>query len=270
MQPTISPEADVFWSLISDGTDAGQQDLSFESFERDIGEIEFDWPFPQLQDNFPIYPDTLPVITTPSSFTYSTESDSQYSYGFAPSDYSIPSDVVTRGPAEHGVYIAHDSIRSDMFDLSSFGSLPPSPVLHPAVAHSDYGTSEFFNGSSPDDLSFTLQQSATFGAPGRLPVQVTPDIQTLVRPFQCPYCPFASKRKYNLKTHIATHDKEKPKQFICSACDRGFSRKHDLRRHRTTQHDDLKSSSSAYSSSTVDSAATSDFPDDLMAYLQGV
>ena len=206
MQPTISPEANAFWSLISDGTDTDQQDLSFESFERDIGEIEFDWPFPQLQDNFPIYPDTLPVITTPSSFTYSTESDSQYSYGFAPSDYSIPSDVVTRGPAEHGVYTAHNSIRSDMFDLSSFGSLPPSPALHTVVAHSDYGTSDsyqFLNGSSPEDLSFTLQQSATFGAPGRLPVQVTPDIQTLVRPFQCPYCPFGktlSMRIYNWLT----------------------------------------------------------------------
>ena len=177
MQSVISPEADVFWSLISEGTDVEQQDLSFESFERDIGEIEFDWPFPQLQDNFSIYPDTLPVITTPSSFTYSTDSDSQYSYGFAPSDYSIP---------------------SDMFDLSSFGSLPPSPALHPVVAHP-----EFFNGSFPEDLSFTLQQSATFGAPGRPPVQVTPEIQTLVRPFQCPYCPFGkthSMRIYNWLT----------------------------------------------------------------------
>jgi hypothetical protein len=202
MQPAISPESDIFWSLISEGTDADQQDLSFESFEKDIGEIEFDWPFPQLQDNFSTYPDTLPCVTTPSSFTYSTESDSQYSYGFAPSDYSVPSDVVTRGTADD-LYTAHD------FDPSSFGSLPASPALHPVEARSDYGPSDsyqFFDGSSPEDL-FTLQQFATFGAPGRLPVQVTPeqpDIQTLAKPFQCPYCPLgkthSSMRIYNWLT----------------------------------------------------------------------
>ncbi|KZT51442.1 hypothetical protein CALCODRAFT_416082, partial [Calocera cornea HHB12733] len=49
----------------------------------------------------------------------------------------------------------------------------------------------------------------------------------------CPHCPRAFARAYNLKTHIATHDPQRPKPYKCpyASCGRGFSRKHDLGRH---------------------------------------
>jgi len=262
----MSTEGDLSgWPLFAEGTDPNQQDLSFESFEKDIGDIEFDLSFFHFSDTFPILPGTPPVVTSPSSLTYSTESDSpsQYSYGYAPSDYSTPSDVVTPGPVEEGVYTTHSSIYSDIFthDLSSFGSLPPSPTLHPIKAQSDYGTSlpyqAFFGIEEP---SVDLQH----------PMQVMPGTQTK-KPFKCPYCPFASKRKYNLRTHIGTHDKKNSKRFTCNACDSGFTRKHDLHRHLRTHHTihgSLKSSSSAYSGSTVDFGLTADFTEDIMAYFK--
>jgi uncharacterized Zn-finger protein len=82
----------------------------------------------------------------------------------------------------------------------------------------------------------------------------------------------ASKRKYNLNTHIGTHDKEKSKRFRCDACHRRFSRKHDLQRHLPRHHamdGDLKSTSSAYSGSAVDSGLTAGLTEeDIMAYFQ--
>ena len=187
------------WPLFTEGTDSGKQDLSFESFEKDIGEIEFDLSFFQFPDNFPILPYTPPVITTPSSLTYSTDSDSpsQYSYSFAPSDYSSPSDILTPGPVDqcHDVYTTHDSVYPDVFshDPSSFGSLPPSPPLRPVKAHSDHGTSlphQFFE-ISPEELCLALRQSATLTSPKALPA--LPDTRTdttSARPFKCPLCPF--------------------------------------------------------------------------------
>jgi hypothetical protein len=197
-----------FWPLVSEDSDANKQDLSFESFERYIGEIELDWSFQQFQDNLSNFRDTLPVITTPSSLTYSTETDSEFapsqgSYGFAPSHYSIPSEIATRGSAEHGVYGAFCS--DVAYDGSlSFGPLPPSPPLDPAEAYIDYGTSDpsrsFFN-VSPEEPSLAMQQSTTIVAPAPQSVRVMPDSQTQVKPakpFRCPHwqCSFGTSDSY--------------------------------------------------------------------------
>jgi len=196
-------EADL-WPLFTEGTDSNKQDLSFESFEKDIGEIEFDLSFFQFPDNFPILPGTPHVITTPSSLTYSTESDSpsQSSYGYTPSDYSTPSDVVTPGPVEQDVYATNNSVYSDVFshDPSYFGSLPPSPPLYPLRAHSDYETShpyQYIFKISPEELPVALQQPATITSPEFLPTQALPDTRTdttSARPFKCPVCPFGEEK----------------------------------------------------------------------------
>ena len=81
----------------------------------------------------------------------------------------------------------------------------------------------------------------------------------------------ASKREYNLKTHIGTNDKEKSKPFMYATCHCRFSRKHDLtRHHRDDMHGDLKSFSSAYSDSAVDSGLTTGVTEDIMAYFRAV
>jgi len=209
----MSTEADLL-RLFTEGTEASKQDLSFDAFEKDIGNI--DRPFFQFPDDFSIFPGTSPVIAAPSSLTYSTESDSpsQYSYGFAPSDYSSPSDVITPGPVKQEVHAIHDSVYSDGFshDPSSFGSLLPSPSLYPVGAHSDYGTSlphQFFE-ISLEELSVALQQSTTISSPELLPAQVSPDTQTDItstRPFKCPLCPFGkanSLRIYDRLTLLAS------------------------------------------------------------------
>ncbi|THH02530.1 hypothetical protein EW026_g351 [Hermanssonia centrifuga] len=58
------------------------------------------------------------------------------------------------------------------------------------------------------------------------------------RKYQCPSCPRAFARAYNLKTHIQTHDPNRSKPYACyhKSCGRSFSRKHDLTRHLISIH----------------------------------
>lgn len=54
--------------------------------------------------------------------------------------------------------------------------------------------------------------------------------------YQCPLCDHTSKRRYNLSTHIKTHDKNRVKEFDCPACNKAFDRRHDRDRHLATVH----------------------------------
>ncbi|KAG1455302.1 hypothetical protein G6F56_007101 [Rhizopus delemar] len=54
--------------------------------------------------------------------------------------------------------------------------------------------------------------------------------------FSCPHCGHVSKRRYNLGTHIKTHDKNRIKEFGCTECPKRFDRRHDRDRHLATVH----------------------------------
>ncbi|KAF8682400.1 Rhomboid family [Rhizoctonia solani] len=62
------------------------------------------------------------------------------------------------------------------------------------------------------------------------------------RKYQCPQCPRAFARQFNLKTHMATHDPNRTKPHVChhAGCGRSFSRKHDLGRHLVSIHQDAE------------------------------
>ncbi|KAI8826943.1 uncharacterized protein EV422DRAFT_490651 [Fimicolochytrium jonesii] len=52
--------------------------------------------------------------------------------------------------------------------------------------------------------------------------------------FKCT-CGKLFKKLYNLKNHYQSHFNPTPeKPFVCEVCQRGFMRKHDLKRHATT------------------------------------
>ncbi|KAI9101110.1 hypothetical protein DFS34DRAFT_578331, partial [Phlyctochytrium arcticum] len=59
--------------------------------------------------------------------------------------------------------------------------------------------------------------------------------------YTCPL-PSCSKfftRKFNLETHVRTHDPERSRPFECSVCCKSFLRVHDLERHETV-HSKIK------------------------------
>ncbi|KAI9476385.1 MAG: hypothetical protein EXX96DRAFT_527640 [Benjaminiella poitrasii] len=54
--------------------------------------------------------------------------------------------------------------------------------------------------------------------------------------YHCHLCNHVSKRRYNLMTHIKTHDKARLKEFGCTICEKRFDRRHDRDRHLATVH----------------------------------
>ncbi|ORZ15362.1 hypothetical protein BCR42DRAFT_416941 [Absidia repens] len=56
------------------------------------------------------------------------------------------------------------------------------------------------------------------------------------RQFVCTVCQRGFSRRYNLGTHFKTHNKNRSKPFECHLCDKSFDRKHDCERHVSTVH----------------------------------
>ncbi|ORZ20316.1 hypothetical protein BCR42DRAFT_369947 [Absidia repens] len=54
--------------------------------------------------------------------------------------------------------------------------------------------------------------------------------------YGCPICRRKFSRRYNLNTHIRTHNVNRIKEFECDVCGFGFDRKHDRDRHMVSVH----------------------------------
>ncbi|KAI9312333.1 hypothetical protein BX666DRAFT_1820926, partial [Dichotomocladium elegans] len=54
--------------------------------------------------------------------------------------------------------------------------------------------------------------------------------------YACEVCGVRFNRRYNLGTHIKTHNKDRIKAYACNICTKGFDRRHDRERHIATVH----------------------------------
>lgn len=54
--------------------------------------------------------------------------------------------------------------------------------------------------------------------------------------YTCSYCSKVFSRNYNLKSHLATHQSERP--YYCSVCDASFARANDCNRHQNSHDGD--------------------------------
>jgi len=222
-------------------------DSEFDNDEQvEERDFELSLKFKQVDDFYANFLDTIPVTPTPPAVTHSTESVSgvsQYSCDLTLSDYSIPSEIESRGSVNDGIYNTHAFVQPAAAFFNSLPLIPPpSPSEAVAVQESATGFLSAADLVVPDEAH---------------------EAQRPVKPFHCPVCPFcesearnliigsfllpASARKHNLKTHVRTHNKEESKCFGCKICGRQFTRKHDLRRHRATLHGEQTSSSSSVS-----------------------
>jgi hypothetical protein len=169
-------------------------DQDAELFGQEVAELDLNTiPFELLGPFHEILPTFIPIISTPSALTYSTDSVHEvssyyYSSDFSKSDYSIPSDIESYYSSNNGLYGTHDSIQSTVFSNG-----PPSIPLHSAEAQFEFGTSDLSPnvGIFPEDLSTAVQPPPTTTP---LPIHVTPDREAQVtlepeKRFKCHLCP---------------------------------------------------------------------------------
>ncbi|TDL28780.1 hypothetical protein BD410DRAFT_243784 [Rickenella mellea] len=219
-------------------------------------------------------PSTITVSSESASAYESLSSHSESYYNYTPTNYSYPLDLdmdfqrvhlnpsdYSTGPksADHSPSTNSDHL--DDHDVNSFGTLPPaSPARHSGSVYSDYGSDYYPSVPSHPSLGYAITRTvapASMSAQAQQQPQVPssgiPSYVTSTqtggdvgqnddprKKYQCAQCPRAFARAYNLKTHMATHDPNRPKPHICPhrACSRSFSRKHDLGRHLVSIHRD--------------------------------
>lgn len=123
--------SDYFRYLPNEGTDAENgdlvsfapspqlTDLSPESFDKEIEELNLNWSFDQYDDFLSSFRDIVPSVFDPSALTYSTDSGyefSQYAENIAPN----ASEIATRGSEDDGLYATDNSI----FSAAIFNGTP--------------------------------------------------------------------------------------------------------------------------------------------------
>ncbi|KAI7890735.1 uncharacterized protein EV154DRAFT_421556 [Mucor mucedo] len=64
--------------------------------------------------------------------------------------------------------------------------------------------------------------------------------------YECEICQHVFAKKYNLDTHVRTHNKNRLKNHQCSQCNMSFDRSSHLQRHNKTVHQQLKTYSCNY------------------------
>lgn len=126
----------------------------------------------------------------------------------------------------------------------SFSSDYGHPRRKVFATSSDYYPSMGYPQSHPTvSPSHISTQLPTIGVVPPPPIEETKDPR---KKYKCTACPRAFARAFNLKTHMATHDPNRLKPYVCPqrSCGRSFSRKHDLGRHLISIHRDEAISSS--------------------------
>lgn len=267
----LAPHPDLFESEL-DSSLAG-----FDEVQLQLLTVDSNDAYSFLRSDTPTCgpPSTITVSSESAYESLSSHSDSYYNYPhspFASSDYSFPlvdldmdfQRIRVDAVSDYGgVNTQNSSALAATVDPNSFGALPPTPPHSPPLAmakgfnrtsYSDYTPNSIPSSTASDYYGHVSYDSDLY--PAMSSAHVSHQLPTTPRPsderadsrkrYKCPTCPRAFARAYNLKTHLATHDPNRPKPHTCPHrnCGRSFSRKHDLGRHLVSIHRDDSTSPS--------------------------
>jgi hypothetical protein len=196
--------------------------------------------------------------------TFTVSSESTYGDSLSSHSESLYSACFSASTPPNAAYNSIDNSLDIDFSGFSVGdiTLPDVPNEHPSPPSFDFDLSIFPGDTTTflptiDTMSMAVafaQQpappsshsgSSASGSASPPPSRVTEhhrpsgsDGGDARKKYSCDHCSRSFARAFNLKTHMATHDPNRPKPHVCHACNRSFSRKHDLGRHLISIHKD--------------------------------
>ncbi|KAF7792478.1 hypothetical protein EIP86_003518 [Pleurotus ostreatoroseus] len=178
-------------------------------------------------------------------------------FGLSPADelsFSLSSPSSATNSPPMGVHAYSPTAYSSRGSFSEYEGSSPVRIHLPSSSASDYypqvNVAKYPQMAqatvSPANVSVQLPNGQSM-QPAVVPSQRSAKSESGItsamnkdpkRKYQCPTCPRAFARAYNLKTHIQTHDPNRLKPYAChhKSCGRSFSRKHDLTRHLISIH----------------------------------
>ncbi|KAI8643371.1 hypothetical protein BD408DRAFT_365133 [Parasitella parasitica] len=164
--------------------------------------------------------DNVPTTTIAAS---SNDESSDFLFPPLPSDNQDTSYSYNANPTQD---LDASNFFDDCFDDCFFDetNIAPEAVIQPVVVNKDIVSKKRKN-----DDSNTKKNK-------RIKIMPTNKNDQDQRKFECDICHVTFSRRYNLGTHIKTHDKSRRKDFSCHLCQKFFDRKHDLTRHISTVH----------------------------------
>ncbi len=191
----------------------------------------------------------------------SSQSDSDSEYAPPTKQRAVSAGHLQQQPStatlfvnSNGVVNAHDNSNNSTFNMfTNKVQHPPRRVVSESAAASPRMRSSTTVAIRRGPLGNAVANVATgapspvsASSPGRSvasPSQAAPrrrhaPLQQSKKRFSCTHCSKAFDRAFNLKTHMATHDAERDKPYVCplDGCGRDFARKHDCQRHVRTVH----------------------------------